>query len=125
VTATRNILLPRAHPLSKVEEHEEALDAFKESLRQFKPKQSVLEIGLALDQDRLAKFQSTLSLQNERHREKLERIEYQKEVRRKFEAEQRQLEERIIRMKNEELKHDQVLQAAAGGGGSKMSKKRR
>jgi hypothetical protein len=42
---------------------EEELDKFKENLKAFKPRQSVLEIGLAktLDNDRLNKFQNILS----------------------------------------------------------------
>jgi ATP-dependent RNA helicase DDX54/DBP10 len=48
ITAVRNILVPRIHPLLavKVDPAEEELDNFKESLRQFKPRQSVLELGL-------------------------------------------------------------------------------
>jgi ATP-dependent RNA helicase DDX54/DBP10 len=61
VTATRNLLMPRVHPMlvNKVDSHEEELDNFKESIRQFKPKQSVLEIGLikSMDPNRLNKFQ--------------------------------------------------------------------
>jgi hypothetical protein len=61
VTATRNLLMPRVHPMliTKVDSHEEELDNFKESIRLFKPKQSVLEIGLikSMDPNRLNKFQ--------------------------------------------------------------------
>lgn len=61
ITATRNILQPRIQPLLavKVDPTEQELDQFKEGLRQFKPKQSVLELGLikSLDQERLNKFQ--------------------------------------------------------------------
>ena len=60
VTATRNFLMPRVHPmlLAKLDSHEEELDHFKESLSKFKPKQSVLEIGLikSMDTQRLNKF---------------------------------------------------------------------
>ena len=40
VTATRNLLMPRVHPMlvTKVDQHEEELDQFKESLSKFKPK---------------------------------------------------------------------------------------
>ena len=36
---------------TKVAQHEEELDQFKESLSRFKPKQSVLEIGLTKSMD--------------------------------------------------------------------------
>jgi len=37
--------------VTKVDEHEEELDLFKESLSKFKPKQSALEIGLSKSLD--------------------------------------------------------------------------
>lgn len=86
----------------------------------------MLEIGLmkTLDQDRLSKFQSTLSTQNEKYKEKLERIHYKEEVKKKFELEQRELDNKIIRMKSEEAEHDRLLRERDLSAG-KMSKKRR
>lgn len=86
----------------------------------------MLEIGLmkTLDQDRLTKFQSTLSTQNEKYKEKLERIHYKEEVKKKFEIEQRELDNKIIRMKSEEAEHDRLLRERDVSAG-KMSKKRR
>ena len=85
--------MPRVHPmlLTKVDSHEEELDQFKESLSKFKPKQSVLEIGLikAMDQSRLNRFQHVLSLQKEKYMEKLERKAYAKVVKKQFEEEQK------------------------------------
>ena len=65
------------------------MDEFKASLSAFKPKQSVLEINLikSMDQDRLNKFQSILSLQNEKYKEKLDRVAYASEVKKQIEAE--------------------------------------
>lgn len=75
VTITRPLLMPRAHPLlaSRVAVHEQALDTFKEQLSSFKPKQSALEIGLArsMDQSRLQRFQSVLSHQKGKYKEKI------------------------------------------------------
>ena len=129
MTATRNLLMPRVHPmlLTKVDAHEEELDQFKESLSKFKPKQSVLEIGLikAMDQSRLNRFQHVLSLQKEKYMEKLERKAYAKVVKRQFEEEQKVQEDKVIKMKNYERENDMKLESASQAAKPKVSKKRR
>jgi hypothetical protein len=129
VTATRNLLMPRVHPmlLTKVDSHEEELDQFKESLSKFKPKQSVLEIGLikAMDQSRLNKFQHVLSLQKEKYMEKIERKAYAKDLKKQFEEEQKVQEDKVIKMKNYERENDMKLESASQVGKPKVSKKRR
>jgi len=123
--------MPRVHPklITKVDQHEEELDHFKESLSKFKPKQSVLEIGLikSMDPQRLNKFQQVLSLQKDKYLEKLERKEYAKEVKRQFEEEQKIQDEKYIQMKNMERENDMKLETASSAQGSKakISKKRR
>jgi len=130
VTATRNLLMPRVHPmlLTKLDSHEEELDHFKESLSKFKPKQSVLEIGLirAMDQSRLSKFQHVLSLQKEKYMEKLERKAYAKDLKRQFEEEQKVQEDQVIKMKSYERENDRKLEdGASQAARPKISKKRR
>lgn len=106
---------------------EEELDKFKENLKAFKPRQSVLEIGLAktLDNDRLNKFQNILSHQNEKYQEKLQRREYAADLKKQFEAEQRIHDEHVIKLKNLEIENDRKLKDAEESKVHKMSKKRR
>ena len=129
VTATRNLLMPRVHPmlLTKVDSHEEELEQFKDSLSKFKPKQSVLELGLikAMDQSRLSKFQNTLSLQKEKYMEKVDRKAYAKVLKRQFEEEQKIQEDKVIKMKNYEKENDMKLESASQASKPKVSKKRR
>lgn len=85
----------------KVDAHEQELDIFKDQLTNFKPRQSVLEIGLmrTMDQSRLSRFQSILALQKDKYKEKQERREYAQEVKKQFEREQRVHDDKIIEMK--------------------------
>lgn len=109
----RNLLSPKIHPLlaSKVDEAEEELDRFKESLKSFKPKQSVLEIGLikTMDQERLDRFQSILNFQNEKYQEKVQRKEYAVDLRKAFDLEQRIHDAQVIKMKALEIENDKKL----------------
>jgi hypothetical protein len=121
--------MPRVHPmlLTKVDSHEEELDQFKESLSKFKPKQSVLELGLikAMDQARLSKFQNVLSLQKEKYMEKIDRKAYAKVLKKHFEEEQKVQEDKVIKMKNYEKENDMKLESASQSAKPKVSKKRR
>lgn len=81
-------------------------------MKNFKPKQSVLEIGIikSQDLDRMNKFSSILSTQNDKVLEKIERKEMQKQYHKKFEKYQEEIENKVIQMKNKESENDQKLQ---------------
>ena len=104
----RNLLSPKIHPLlaSKVDEAEEELDRFKESLKSFKPKQSVIK---TMDQERLDRFQSILNFQNEKYQEKVQRKEYAVDLRKAFDLEQRIHDAQVIKMKTLEIENDKKL----------------
>ena len=89
-----------------------------------------------MNTDKINQFQSALSLQNEKYEQKLERKEYQQEVREKFELEQKVLDNKMLQLKTKELKNDTILNSNTNQGqeeskvvreneGSRMSKKRR
>ena len=63
-----------------------------------------------MDQDRLNKFQSILSLQNEKYKEKLDRVAYASEIKKQIEAEQKAHDDKIIQMIQKERENDQKLQ---------------
>ena len=56
-------------------------------MRKFKPKQSVLEMGImkTMDYEKIGKFQGALSIQNEKREQKEERGKYMRKVQEKFE----------------------------------------
>ena len=65
------------HPslATKIDEKEEALNQFKSLISNFKPKQSVLEMGIIKtnDQERISAFKETMSVQKESKKIKKER----------------------------------------------------
>jgi hypothetical protein len=73
------------HPslLDQVDQKEEALNQFKSLISNFKPKQSVLEIGISksMDHERIAAFKETISEQVDAKRSKVQRMEAAKEMR--------------------------------------------
>ena len=84
---------------------------FKDQLKSFKPKQSVLEQNIlkSMDVAKINRFQDALNMQNEKYSQKLERKEYEKEVRDKFDIEQKVHDDKVIEMKNKERENDSKL----------------
>lgn len=90
------------HPalLAKVDQKEEALNQFKSLISSFKPKQSVLEIGISksMDHERITAFKETIAEQVGAKRNKAQRMEQANEMRTLMETAQQEEDQRMINM---------------------------
>ena len=97
----------KVHPLciSEVDEKEAKLMEFKEALGAYKPKQSVLEIGIIKTQDqaRLATFKNTCQIRSEKKAEAAERRKMQGEMRILAEKVKDAEQDRLLKMEAEKV----------------------
>ena len=88
------------HPLfaDKIDAKEEALNDFRSQLSKFKPKQSILELGIvsSKDRDRITAFRETVTDQKLAKKNKIERDETAKEMKKLMESAQAEEDERMI-----------------------------
>jgi len=105
---------PKIHPMlvDTVDEKEQMLIDFKESVKNYKPKQAALHIGIlkTRDEERIGIFNTVIEEQKQSSIIKKEREKMQKQYEKELQDYKRVLEKNHIEMRNRELKNNELLE---------------
>ena len=122
-------LQPLIHPALKerIDQKESALMSFKCQLKNYKPKNSGLELGIlkTKDERKISSFQDALRQQNLSKLAKDQRIQARKEYEAEIHKQEQILERNQIEMKAKEVENEKKLEECPKDSEVRMSKKRK